>query len=205
MSRARQFLAVLTAAAGLAAFAAPAQAGVLVSSASDCADQSAAKVFLPWADVADYVPAPGHDAESATGWTLTGGASIASGNEPWTVSSPEDSHSLSLPAGASATTAAMCVGITHPTLRFFAKQTSGSSVFDEVDVEVLYEDAAGNVRSTYIGSDNGYGWNPTVPMVVTPALLALLPGEHTAVAFRFTADGGSFRIDDVYVDPWGRG
>ena len=33
-------------------------------------------------------------------------------------------------------------------------------------------------------------------------LLPLLPGEMTAVAFRFTARGGaSWAIDDIYVDP----
>ena len=37
-------------------------------------------------------------------------------------------------------------------------------------------------------------------------LLALVPGERTAVAFRFTPRGlGSWLIDDVYVDPYGTG
>jgi hypothetical protein len=74
-----------------------------------------------------------------------------------------------------------------------------------LDVEVLFEDAYGNVHDIAIGTAKGAGWSPTAPMVITPALLPLLPGEHTAVAFRFTAHGGDFQIDDVHVDPWGRG
>jgi hypothetical protein len=198
-------LAVAAAAAlSLVAFAPAAQAGPLVSSATGCQERAASQVFLPWADVAQYVAAPGATAESRKGWTLAGGAGIVDGNEPWNVVSASDSRSLGLPAGAIATTDAMCVGITHPTLRFFVDQGSGGAVSGGVDVEVLYEDALGDVRSAYVGSAGGYGWHPTAVMVITPALMALLPGEQTAVAFRFSARGGDFRIDDVHVDPWGR-
>ena len=200
----RRLAAGAAAALSLAAFAPAAQAGPLVSSAGGCEERSASQVFLPWADVALYVAAPGATAESRKGWTLAGGAGIVDGNEPWNVVSASDSRSLGLPAGATATTDPMCVGITHPTLRFFVTQTSGSSAAGGVDVEVLFEDARGDVRSAYIGSAGGYGWHPTAVMVITPALLPLLPGEQTAVAFRFSARGGDFQVDDVHVDPWGR-
>jgi hypothetical protein len=41
---------------------------------------------------------------------------------------------------------------------------------------------------------------------VLVSLLPLLPGSNTAVAFKFTPVGlgGSWQIDDVYVDPWNR-
>jgi hypothetical protein len=45
----------------------------------------------------------------------------------------------------------------------------------------------------------GSNWLPD-PIVVS--LLPLLPGSHTPVAFRLTADGGSFQVDDFYVDPY---
>jgi hypothetical protein len=38
-----------------------------------------------------------------------------------------------------------------------------------------------------------------MPIVVN--LLPLLPGDHTAVAFRFST-AGNWQIDDVYVDPY---
>jgi hypothetical protein len=48
----------------------------------------------------------------------------------------------------------------------------------------------------------GSAWQPTLPFPVVANLLPLLPGQMTPVAFRFTARGGAWRIDDVYIDPW---
>ena len=205
MSRIRRTFVALAVTAGAAFLAPSAQAGLLVAEADGCEQQSASQVFLPWLDVANYVPAPGATAESTDGWSQLDGASIVDGNEPWHVVSADDSHSLALEHGESATTDVMCVGIEHPTIRFFAKQNSGSSLLGGVHVTVHYEDAAGNVRSAYVGKASGYGWRPSSAMVLTPSLLALLPGERTPVSFTFSANGGDFQIDDVHVDPWSRG
>jgi len=100
----------------------------------------------------------------------------------------------------------MCVGIEHPTLRLVARNTG--SLASLLLVQVLFEDAAGNVRSLPIGAVvAGSSWQPSLPMPVIANLLPLLPGSHTAVAFRFTpyGSGGDWTIDDVYVDPWRHG
>jgi hypothetical protein len=188
----------------LAALAIPAaaSAGPLVADAPNCESQDASQVFLPWADPANYVPAPGGAAESSAGWTLTGGAAIVAGNEPAHVGSPADASSLRLPPGATATTATMCVGIEHPDLRFFAKSTLGSGT---VRVETIFETASGDVASAPTGTATAAGWAPTTVMPVAVALLPLLPGSHTPVQFRFTSTGSAaVTIDDVYVDPFGR-
>jgi hypothetical protein len=202
-SKNRRLALVLAGAAALVAFAAPqAQAGVLVSSATDCAAQTVSQPFLPWADPAQYVLAPGGAAESDAGWTFTGGAGPALGNEPWKVTAATDSSSLNLPAGSTATTGVMCVGIEHPTLRVFSSSTSSLA---SLHVDVLFEDSTGAVRDLTVGHVAGGAWSPSQVMPVVANLLALLPGEKTAVAFRFTPEGtGSWRIDDVYVDPYGR-
>jgi hypothetical protein len=97
----------------------------------------------------------------------------------------------------------MCVGIEHPDLRLFAR--NAGSYFSTLKVEVLYEDAAGNSHSLMIGKLTGSAsWQPSVVMPLVVNLLPLLPDERTAVAFRFTPEGGSWRIDDVYVDPYRR-
>ena len=78
----------------------------------------------------------------------------------------------------------------------------------ELRVDVLYEDATGATQSLTIGRVlGGAEWSPTLVMPVVANLLALVPGERTAVAFRFTAEGtvASWRIDDVYVDPYSKG
>ena len=188
------------------AFAAPAaSAGVLVSSATSCDEQTLEQPFLPWADIANYVIAPNGTFESgSSGWALSGGASVVSGNEPYNVHGEGETHSLSLPSGSSATSSSMCVGIEHPTLRIFAR--NAGTVLSTLKVDVLYEDAAGNAQSLTIGRLMGSSWQPSVVMPLVVNLLPLLPDERTAVAFRFTPQGGadSWRIDDVYVDPYRR-
>lgn len=191
------------AAAGVAvlAMAGPAQAGILVKEAQGCTSPASRQVFLPWLDIARYVPAPGGAAESATGWKLAGGAAVVAGNEPWKVSGG-GSHALALPGGSQATTTAMCVGIGHPTMRFFARRTGGS-VLSVLKVEVLFEGPLGLPLSLPIGAVvSGGAWQPTLPFPVVASLLPLLPGSMTPVAFRFTPVGGSWQVDDVYVDPW---
>lgn len=185
------------------ALPASASAGILTADAPDCDAQSVSKVFLPWADVADYVLAPGGAAESADGWQLTGGAQIVSGSEPFAVHSPDDSSALSLPPGAGATTGTMCVGIEHPTVRFFTR--SSSLLSSSVSVEVLFETSTGEVATAPVGVAPGGSWGPTTVMPVMPSLLTLLPGNQTPVRFRFTSTGSApITIDDVYVDPFGR-
>jgi hypothetical protein len=195
---------VVSAVIGLLALAAPAvaQAGPLVASAPDCDAQELSQPFLPWLDPASYTLNNGGAFEDgAGGWTLKGGASAVSGNESYKVHGEADSNSLSLPAGSSATSSTICVGPEHPDLRFFVRNTG--SILSTLKVEVLSEDAAGNVRSLPIGLAAGTrAWAPTLPMPLVVNLLPLLPGSYTPVEFRFTPQGGNWSIDDVYVDPY---
>jgi hypothetical protein len=192
----------------MATGAATANAGVLVASAPSCEDQALAKTFLPWLDVADYTALSGGDFErGSAAWTMNGGAATANGNESFYVGGDDDSRSLSLPAGSSATSPTICVGITHPTIRFFAKRRSTGLLpsLSTLRVDVLFETADGNVASLPIGTVAGSAnWQPTVPLVVVANLLPLLPGEMTPVSFRVTAQGGDWSVDDVWVDPYSR-
>jgi hypothetical protein len=203
----RSAAAALTAAVvALAGGVATANAGVLVASSPSCDGQAMSKTFLPWLDVADYTPLAGADFESgAAGWSLDG-AAVAGGNEPYRVGGSADAKSLALSSGDSATSPAMCVGITHPTIRFFAKRRSGGLLSaSTLRVDVLFETAGGYAVSLPVGlASNGGSWQATSPMLVVANLLPLLPGETTPVAFRFTAQGGDWSVDDVYVDPYGR-
>lgn len=204
--RVRIAAAAVTAVVALAAGAATANAGVLVASSPSCDDQALSKTFLPWLDLADYTALSRGDFErGAAGWSLDGGA-VANGNEPYRVGGANDSKSLALSSGGSATSPAICVGITHPTIRFFAKRRSGGLLSTAtLGVDVLFETASGEVASLPIGAVAGDGsWQVTSPMPVVANLLPLLPGETTPVAFRFTAHGADWSIDDVWVDPYAR-
>jgi hypothetical protein len=198
--------ALVAAGAATIATAAPAHAGLLVKEARNCADPGPpARVFQPWLDPAQYVPAPGGHLESAAGWELDGGARVVAGNEPWKVGGKSHGSSLLLPAGASATTGVMCVGIGHPTLRFFAKR-NGGTLMNPLLVEVQFEALGGALKSLPIGAVlSGGQWQPTLPSPVVANLLPLLPNARTPVRFKFTPVGrANWQIDDVYVDPWMR-
>ena len=194
--------------AALSVSAQTANAGVLVSSAPSCDDQPLSQPFLPWLDVAQYTPLPGGDFETgAAGWSLSGGSAVAAGNESFNVAGDGDASSLKVPAGGSATSPTICVGIEHPTIRFFAKRNSGGPLgLSTMRVDVLFENNLGIINSLQIGVVTpSASWQPTLPMTVIANLLALLPGEHTPVAFRFTSLlGGNWSIDDIQVDPYSR-
>jgi hypothetical protein len=203
---ARLSLLVVLVLAACLALTSPAHAGPLVSSAAPCDVQPLERPFLRWLDPAQYFLAPdGSFSGGAEGWRRSG-ADVVAENQPHSSHGDEGVASLRVPVGSSVTSPAVCVGVQHPTLRFFAR--SDGSLLDRLAVEVLFEDAAGNVQALPIGAVLGTGgWEPTLPMPILANLLTLLPGERTAVAFRFTAQGrsGAWLIDDVYVDPYAKG
>ena len=199
---ARAGVAAVAAAAATLALAAPAaHAGLLVSSATGCPAERLEQPFLRWADPFQYVLAPDGTVESAGAWRLAG-AALVEGNESFYVHAPDERRSLALPPGSSATTGPMCVGIGHPTLRLFARNRG--ALLSTLVVEVIFDDALGLRHAVPIGAVvAGGAWSPTLPLPVVASLLPLLPGERTAVRFRFTPlGGGDWQIDDIYVDPY---
>src|SRR3954466_5403583 len=123
MRREGRLVAALAAAlCALALAAQPSHAGVLVASAPTCADTTTSHPFLPWLDVASYVPAPDGGFEAgAKGWDLDD-ATVVAGNETFDGGGAADDSALRIPAGGTAQTPAFCVGLEHPTARFFAKR-----------------------------------------------------------------------------------
>src|SRR3954470_17358204 len=179
-----------------------ADAGVLASSAAACDTPAAERPFVRWGDSLQYVLAPDGDFDhDAAGWQRAG-AEVVADNEPWNVHGSGRTAALHLPAGASATSPAACVGVLDPTVRLFARNGDASG---SLQVEVLFEDPSGASRSLTIGTLLGGDWAPTRPMPIVANLLSLLTGSKTPVAFRFTARGGDWTIDDLYIDPWGKG
>jgi hypothetical protein len=200
----RTVAAAFTAAIACAALASPASAGILTVSATDCADPGLKQPFTPWGDTNYYKLVQGGSFESgATGWQLSGGASVVSGNESYYVSGRTNSRSLKLPAGSSAVSPAVCVGVHEPSLRLFAKRNSG--LLSNLLVEVQVETSLGLSAWTPVlpGDLGGSSWHPTAAMPLVVNLLPLLPNDRTPVRFRFTPLlGGTWQIDDVYVDPF---
>jgi hypothetical protein len=181
--------------------AGPAAAGSTATPTTSC-PSAPERPFLPWLDPAMYTIAPNGDFEGSSGWHLSGGAKLVSGNEPFKVHRSTDAKSLSIPAGGSALSARFCVGFGEPTLRFFAVGGSSTSM---LKVEVLYPTPLGTMSQTVGLVPRMGAWAPTVQTPLIGNLLGLgsLDGLTTTVQLRFTALGSAgWKIDDVYVDPW---
>ena len=187
--------------AGVLALAALAFAVPSGARASGCSQQPLSQTFLPWLDVAWYLPAPDGGFEGgAEDWTLTGGAALVDGDNPYL----SGERALALPGGASATSGPMCIGVEHPTIRLFARNAGSPS--STLAVSVVFSDPLlGVTRSLPIGSIGaGDSWSPTPVLPVVVNLLSLAGGQQAS--FRFTAldDRGEWTIDDVYVDPYNK-
>jgi hypothetical protein len=170
--------------------------------ALSCSGQTYVQPFLPWLDPANYVLMSGGALETTDGWTLSGGAALVSGNEPFRVNGASDGHSLLLPAGSSATSPTLCITLLHPTLRFFALNSGRATSALKVEAVTA---AAGVEVTTPIGLLLANGsWRPTVPLAFFDNLISPVADS---VAFRFTplGAGSGWQIDDVYVDPYKQG
>ena len=184
--------------------AAPATAGLGVA----CPDP-VTRPFAPWNDYAKYafVPNGGFEA-GAAGWTLAGGARVVPGNESFFVHGGGERYSLSMPAGSSATTSPMCISLFSGKMRFFTANAGNPA--SRLKVEVFYNGGVGGLLGgvgrllglSEVGHvQSGAAWQPSPAIGMLGGTLPLLT---SSVQFRFTAhaDGGAFRIDDVYLDPF---
>jgi hypothetical protein len=96
----------------------------------------------------------------------------------------------------------MCATLLHPDLRFFVRNRGFALGLLRVDVLV---DTPFGVVTLPVGVvPAGQSWTPTLPLPFLANALALAGKDGTTgVAFRFTSMlGGSFQLDDVYVDPY---
>ena len=176
----------------LAIGAAPASAGLGLS----CPVPTSTP-FAPWKDYSYYAFSPDGGFEGgASGWTLSSGARVVSGNESFYVHSSADRYSLSLPAGASATSPPMCISLLSGKMRFVTRGNYGS----KIKVQIIYRGLLSQVLGILDGgtvSPNGT-WNASPQVSMLGGTLPLLTAS---VSFRFTAVGAAASIDDVYLDP----
>lgn len=194
-----------------------------------CVQSPTTKAFSKVGDTADYSLAPGGSFESGTtGWTLSGGAKVISGNETLGFlkgSIVPGSKSLALPVGAVAISPEFCVDETNPYFRFMAKPDSSMSGYRAV---VIYRNAAGDITNAQFTSSADIKWadgawsasaisplatkipltadNPTASV----QLMFVSTGNQVAVGINFWGkftggDVGQTVIDSVMVDPYRRG
>ena len=202
-ARLRYLIPALVAAA---AFSVPAaNAGLIGNLLNGNCPTGGSQVFGPWADMAYYILAPNGGFEFGTqGWTLTGGAGVVSGNEPFY---PTGTHSLSLPSGSSATSPAVCLGTNQLYIRMFGKDLGGTD--QGLRVRVLWYGLLNQLLgySDFAVFAPGGPWAPTTQVQSSGGLLAPLPvvalvsSSSARIQITPLGAGSRWQIDDVYIDP----
>ena len=195
-------LGVAITAALLALIAIPAAASAA------CPTTPTSNAFSRFGDTASYSLVPNAGFESGTsGWSLTKSA-VATGNESYKVRSSTDSKSLAIQPTGIAVSPTVCVGVEHPTFRFFARQTSGS--WATMVVKLRWTGSDGKTNETVVGSLNGSSgytsWKPSPALALGTTLPLWQSGQSLNVRLVFDPEdyGGAWTIDDVYVDPYRR-
>jgi hypothetical protein len=159
-----------------------------------CNRSAVSQPFAPWLDFADYALVPGGDFESST-WTLTSGANLVAGSEPYAATGTLGSSSLSLRSGSSAQSPLTCVDATHPSIRFFIAGTGS------VAVKVVNGSSVIPAGVAVASAD----WKPTPVMLTSAGVLGATPNGTAQISVTLTGLTGSPRVDDVFIDPWSRG
>jgi hypothetical protein len=173
-----------------------------------CPSTPTTKPFQAFGDSHDYSLVPNGGFETgAGGWSLSSARPVV-GNESWSVRAAGDSRSLSIDAGGTAVSPTVCVDLSRPTYRFFARRTSGS--WGVLNLRVRWQDSSGRTNETTIAaldSSFGPGWGASPAYNIASLLGLWNANQDVSVQLVFDPEnsGGSWAIDDVYVDPYGRG
>jgi hypothetical protein len=201
---------VAAVAAGTAAAKPPKSGGVV--GVCDWMDDALPTPFAPWNDFGQYFLLSGGDFEGdLSGWTLSDGVAVVTGNEAYQIGAATDDQSLLLAPGSSVTTAQVCVTAQSPDLRVALKSTGTKDPRLEIDLN--FTDDKGNPRTQKLKDLRGDSdWTFTDPLkFLGPVNNVLKRNGQTVVSFTFVAktkkdDPDTFwQIDDVYVDPYKSG
>jgi hypothetical protein len=186
------------------ALSSTAKAGLIGTGSASYCDPDPSQAFSRWGDSSYYATLQNSGFEGYSGWTLSGGARVVSGNEPFYLSgNRSDSHSLLLPAGSSAYSGTVCFALGDWHMRFLMRNVGASS--GKLRVQVVVPSLLGSLLTVLdAGTVSGSGtWAPSPRLELLLSNVTNLIGTR-AVAFRFTPVGlgAAYQIDDVYLDPW---
>ena len=193
-----RLLLILTAVCAIAAGTATTAGagGITGLVGGNCGNSS--PVFSTWGDQSGYYAAPNGGFESGTtGWTVSGGAQVVSGNEPWNLAGT-GAHSLKLPTGATAAIS-VCNGLTYPAIRFVVKGAGGNAT---LHVRVVAHSLVGVLSILDGGSFSvGSNWTPSPKLSTLMSALASPLGTKS-MEIQISVTSGSAQIDDLYIDPY---
>jgi hypothetical protein len=203
----RRFAAIVLVSAlvALAAVAAgtaqSAEGGLIGTGAASGCDSAASHPFQAWGDNANYLLMPGGSFEAGgPAWTLSRGAYIGAGNEPFRTEGDNGSRSLYLLPGSSAVSPTGCFAFGDWHARFFVRGVGLRG--GRLEVDVVVRSLLGVLSVLDGGSVAPSGeWKPSPRIGMLLTNVTSLLGTR-AVALRFRAVNATFQVDDVYLDPW---
>jgi hypothetical protein len=169
------------------------------ASQQECQAPVLSQPFWGLRDTRHYVLAPGGDFSdpSGAGWQFFGGARVVDDIKP----DGSVGGSLYMPSGSTAVSPVMCVDMTYPTARLWARTLGGDG---DVNFSVAYAATKSELKPQSVGHVRGdrSGWRLSGDVHIKPELAGKDSGWRR-VAFVLTAGGrtGEFQIDDIYVDP----
>jgi hypothetical protein len=174
-----------------------------------CSERLIEHPFAAWDDTADYflIKEGALAGDALYDWSFGGGELVAE-NNPNSLHG-EEASSLSLGEGDSAESPTVCVTVDDPTMRFFVRNTGAET--GTLSVNAVYLDENYEEHTYHLGTltseDAGNEWGPSPVLELAAPLVELLDEGQTPVTFRFTAEGegSAWLVDDVYVDPYGKG
>lgn len=205
MTRRKAAILLVTTLAALAALAATtaqsAEGGLIGTGAASGCDPAASHPFEAWGDNANYLLVPGGSFEAGTpAWTLSRGAYVGPGNEPFNTENDRGSRSLYLLPGATATSPTSCFQFGDWHARFFVRGVGLRG--GRLEVDVVVRSLLGVLSVLDGGSVAPSGeWQPSPKIGMLLCNVTSLLGTK-AVSLRFRAVNAAFQIDDVYLDPF---
>ena len=204
----RRRLVIISLVSALAAFAAlaavateSAHGGLIGTGAASGCDAATSHPFEAWGDNANYLLMPGGSFEAGSpAWSLSRGAYVGPGNEPFNAEGDRGSRSLYMAAGSTATSPSGCFKFGDWHARFFVR---GAGVQNgHLKVDVVVKSLLGILTVLDGGSVAATGeWRPSPKIGMLVCNITGLLGTK-AVSLRFRAVNAAFQIDDVYLDPW---
>jgi len=178
---------------------APSAASAAYSYSGDTSWCQVGSFTQPFVDLKDlnwYEPAPGFGQEGfdGEGWTLEGGASVATAEVEGT-----EQQVLDLPSGARATSPMLCVQSTYPTARAVMRSVSGGG---GVGVFVGYDGQPSWTKPQGAGALKGKAseWTAPPPLNIHP-YGGYVGWQPMHIVLEGQGKGLDYQVSQLWIDP----
>jgi len=182
--------------------------GVAPAAASAaCPSNPVSAALAAFGDNSSYSLLAGSSFDSgAPGWSLND-AEVLTGEGAAGEGANGDPYALAIAPNGSAVSPRFCVSSEYPTFRFFARETSGGDWNSSLNVSLRWTTGWGSRElGTPVASlQPNSSWTLSPTLRLASALPLWMPGSTLKVRVAFQpSGGGSWAIDDVYIDPYSR-